>query len=306
MSHVLGEIASQPACWRKAADLSGSVARILPRRGERIAVIGCGTSLFMAQAYAALREDLGHGESDAFPASEFPSRRRYERILCLTRSGTTTEVLEALSSLPSGTPTVAITADANAPVADLADEVVALTFADEQSIVQTRFATSALMLLRTHLGEDPGPPIAAAHETVKAALPVEPLENDHFTFLGTGWTVGLAQEAALKLREAASAWTEAYPALEYRHGPISASGRRSLVWSIGPLPPGLVDDVARTGAVLVASQTDPLAELIRAQRLAVAIAAKVGLDPDRPRYLQRSVILSPDGYEPSARLRARR
>jgi fructoselysine-6-P-deglycase FrlB-like protein len=296
MSYILGEIASQPASWRKAAELAGSLARLLPRQGERVAAIGCGTSLFMAQTYAALREARGHGESDAFPASEFPSGRRYERLLCLTRSGTTTEVLEALSSLPPGTPTVAITADADTPVADLADEVVVLDFADEESIVQTRFATSALMLLRTHVGEDPGPVIGAAEEACAAALPVEALDRDHFTFLGTGWTVGLAQEAALKLREAASAWTEAYPALEYRHGPISATGPRSIVWSLGPLPPGLRDDVARTGAVLVATPTDPLAELIRVQRLAVAIATRVGLDPDRPRHLQRSVILTP-GHE---------
>src|SRR3712207_7559300 len=41
------------------------------------------------------------------------------------------------------------------------------------------------------------------------------------TFLGRGWTIGLANEAALKLRESAQAWTESYPAMEYRHGPIS-------------------------------------------------------------------------------------
>ena len=38
-------------------------------------MIGCGTSWFMAQAYAALREGNGHGRTDAFAASEMPSRR---------------------------------------------------------------------------------------------------------------------------------------------------------------------------------------------------------------------------------------
>ena len=35
------------------------------------------------------------------------------------------------------------------------------------------------------------------------------------------------QEAALKLREASIGWTEAYPTMEYRHGPssIAAPGR---------------------------------------------------------------------------------
>ena len=39
---------------------------------------------------------------------------------------------------------------------------------------------------------------------------------------------------------------------------------------------------------------DPLADLILAQRLAVALEEPKGLDPDPPRNLSRSVILSQD------------
>ena len=58
---------------------------ILPPPGANVAVIGCGTSWFMAQAYAALREGCGHGRTDAFAASEMPSRpvRRRRRALAL-------------------------------------------------------------------------------------------------------------------------------------------------------------------------------------------------------------------------------
>ncbi|MGW0466350.1 hypothetical protein ACWDX6_13880 [Streptomyces sp. NPDC003027] len=35
-----------------------------------------------------------------------------------------------------------------------------------------------------------------------------------------------------------------------------------------------------------------MAALVRAQRLAAALAARRGLDPDRPRHVSRSVILS--------------
>ena len=62
------EIASQPGCWLRAADLAPAVAGVLPARGERVAVVGCGTSWFMAQAYAVLREASGDGETDAFPS----------------------------------------------------------------------------------------------------------------------------------------------------------------------------------------------------------------------------------------------
>ncbi|CAM5647475.1 Sugar isomerase OS=Streptomyces alboniger OX=132473 GN=CP975_15870 PE=4 SV=1 [Streptomyces alboniger] len=50
----------------------------------------------MAQSAAALREASGQGETDAFAASEFPPGRSYDRVVALTRSGTTTEVLELL------------------------------------------------------------------------------------------------------------------------------------------------------------------------------------------------------------------
>ncbi len=62
-------------------------------------MIGCGTSWFIAQSYAAAREAAGHGETDAFAASEMPAGRRYDRVVALTRSGTTTEVLELLGQL---------------------------------------------------------------------------------------------------------------------------------------------------------------------------------------------------------------
>ena len=68
------------------------MADALPAPGERVAVIGCGTSWFIAQSYAAAREESGQGETDAFTASEMPRARRYDRLLVLCRSGTTTEI----------------------------------------------------------------------------------------------------------------------------------------------------------------------------------------------------------------------
>ena len=75
-------------------------------------------------------------------------------------------------------------------------------------------------------------------------------EAFQYTFLGTGWTVGLASEAALKLRESARLWAESYPAMEYRHGPIAVSGPGGLVWRFGPAPDGLADGVAATGGTM--------------------------------------------------------
>src|SRR3954470_7860224 len=137
-SFLAREIASQPEAWRTAARVAVDQRVKLPPAGERVAVIGCGTSWFIAQAYASLREAAGHGETDAFAASEMPRGRRYDRVLCITRSGTTTEAVAALGAghRPA---TVAISADAGTPVAGAADVTIALPFADERSVVQTVF-----------------------------------------------------------------------------------------------------------------------------------------------------------------------
>ncbi|PYC78704.1 sugar isomerase [Streptomyces tateyamensis] len=290
MTHVATEIASQPTCWRRAMALQPEG---LPRTGERVAVIGCGTSLYMAQAYAVLREEAGLGETDAFAASEYPARRAYDRVLAITRSGTTTEVLAALArARAAGLPTTALTGDPATPIAGAADTVIDLSFADEQSVVQTRFASTGLVLLRTHLALTPPDLPRQAEAAVGTALPEALLAAHQFTFLGTGWTVGLAHEAALKLREAAGAWTESYPAMEYRHGPISVSGPGRVVWIFGEAPAGLVEQAAATGAEVWLGGIDPLADLVRAQRLAVALAEAQGLDPDQPRNLTRSIVLA--------------
>ena len=290
-SHVSTEIASQPDCWRRAARLTPGAAA-LPQPGDRVAVVGCGTSWFIAMAYAARREQLGQGETDAFAASEMPAGRRYDRVVAITRSGTTTEVLDLLGRIRDAgvVRTAALTAVVDSPVSELADEVVDLGFADEQSVVQTRFATTALGLLRAHLGDD----VVAAAADAERALGerIDGLtDTDQATFLGRGWTVGLAHEAALKAREAAQLWAEAYPAMDYRHGPIAIAQPGRVVWMFGSPPTGLLQDVAATGARLVTSELDPMAQLVVAQRFAVALAEARDLDPDRPRHLTRSVVL---------------
>ncbi|MEE1942347.1 sugar isomerase [Streptomyces sp. TRM 70361] len=314
-SRTAAEIATQPSSWRRAAEAvgaGGETAEALPRPGERVAVTGCGTSWFVAQSYAALREAAGQGETDAFAASEFPVRRAYDRVVAITRSGTTSEVLDLVAALRGGSPAVPVTvltADRAAPAADAADRAVVLDWADEESVVQTRFATTALALLRAGLewhgalpaGVKPVERAAVDAElAVVQPLPAAAPAAEQWTFLGRGWTYGLALEAALKLREAAGAWTEAYPAMEYRHGPVAIAGPHRLVWVLGSLPEGLSGDIAAAGGTLLAESDcagtgegalDPMADLIRVQRLAVAVAESHGTDPDHPRNLTRSVIL---------------
>jgi fructoselysine-6-P-deglycase FrlB-like protein len=290
-AHVLAEIASQPDCWARALQTGDEAAKVLPARGERVAITGCGTSWHIAAAIAAAREAAGHGETDAFPASELPARP-YDAVLAISRSGTTTEVLDALRKVPGPVRRIGITADAATPIRDAVDQLLVLDYADEQSVVQTRFATTVLTLARAHVGHDLAPVLEQARAALAADLDDRLVDRPHYVFLGSGWATGVAREAALKVQETGAAWSEAYPALEYRHGPLAAATRESVVWLLGVADGALAGDIGRTGATVVAADADPQAELVFVQRLAVATAQARGLDPDRPRHLARSVVLT--------------
>ncbi|WP_287929397.1 SIS domain-containing protein [Arthrobacter sp.] len=286
------ELTSQPEVWARAIAQAREES-LLPADGQRVAVIGCGTSWFMAQSYAAARESAGKGVTDAFAASEafLGGDRGYDAVIAITRSGTTTEVLDVLAELKGAVRTVALVGDTASPIMALADAVVALPYADEKSVVQTRFATTALAYLLTSVGVD----LSAAVEDAKAAVtaPVEQelIDAEQFTFLGTGWTVGLAHEAGLKMREAVQGWTESYPAKEYRHGPISIAAPNRVTWMFGRQPEGLDADMEKTGARYINNDVHPLAELARVHRVTLERARARGMNPDLPRNLTRSVIL---------------
>lgn len=292
VSKTMTEIFTQPDTWARAIGLAaGSVG--LPRPGERVAVIGCGTSWFIAQSYCALREQLGQGLSDSFTASLYPLSRGYDRVVLLSRSGTTTEVVDLAAALAERqAPTTLVTAVGGGPIAEHVDHEVVLDFADEQSVVQTRFATSALVFLRASLGQDLDEVLADCRRALDLEVPSSWVEAEQVTFLGEGWCYGLANEAGLKWREASQSWTESYPAMEYRHGPIAIAQPGRLTWVFGQAPAGLREQVAATGAEFLSFDLDPLATLVAAQRVAVLRAQARGLDPDHPRSLSRAVILA--------------
>ena len=295
-SHLAREIATQPADWAAVRARVDEARAVLPAHGARVAVVGCGTSFFMAQAYATLREQAGAGHTEAHAASEYPLNRQFDHVVAISRSGTTTEVIELLERLRAdGRTTTAVVATEGTPIPELSTHALLLPEVDEQSVVQTRFATTVLALLRATLGEDLEQAIADAEAVLaedEATALAGVADAQQLTFVGRGWTNGLAQEAALKLRESAQFWTEAYPAMEYRHGPISITTEGTATWAFGEVPPGLDEDVRATGAHFEHRDIDPLADLLRVHRLCLLKARLAGVDPDRPRHLTRSIILS--------------
>lgn len=292
MSRFGLELRSQPALWKLAALRASEAASELPYAGQRVCVVGCGTSYYMGRAFAAYREGRCGYETDAFPASEVPTGRSYGLFVALSRSGTTTEVLDVVREVGARTPVLAITAEPSSPLVDLATSSVVLEFADEAAVVQTRFATCALLFLLSGCGWDVEASAARAEKVLSEGPPAEVGAARQYVFLGRGMAAAIASEAALKLRESAKAWAEAYPSMEFRHGPVAAVGEHTLVWSMDPLDPALASEARAAGSGVVSGGDDPLAELVRVHLAAESLAAAAGIDPDAPPNLARSVVIS--------------
>jgi len=277
----LDEISDQPSAWRKAAALAREMAGLFPRPSARVIAFGCGTSLYVAQSYVMLREARGQGEGDAFPASEIPERRQYDCAVAISRSGTTAEVVQALERLSPRIDTLAVYGVGDTPVPRIAAKGISLDFAVEKIRLQVRFPATALALLRASLGDDLDLVARDAEQALTMPLPIDPTRFEHFVFLGTGWTAGLANEAALNVEEVAEVWVEAYAGTEYRHGPLRAATARTVVWGLGPVPNDVLRNAAARGTTVVHNSLDPMAQLVLIERTAVALAQARGLDPDR-------------------------
>ena len=286
------EIDSQPMMWRRAQEQARTRPAGLPQAGERVLVLGCGTSYYAGAAYAVLREQAGQGLTDAVIASELGALvRPYDRVLAISRSGMSIDVVDALARLDPQIPVTAVLGELGTPVGTAATEVIDLSYADEQSVVQTRFPTTLLALMRAALGETmtAQDALVEAGEQALQTLVDEPVPRQ-LVVLATGWAAHLAQEGALKCRESAAMWAEAYATGEFRHGPIGVAGPGTLVWAMTPLTPVQERAIADTGARLRRGGPEPIAELVQLQRHAVAWAAAGGRDADRPAHLSRSVV----------------
>lgn len=129
--------------------------------------------------------------------------------------------------------------------------------------------------------------------------------------IGRGSTFGIAQEAALKLKETCRIHAEAFSAAEVRHGPMAiiTKGFPVLVFvpadaareSVAPLAAELVDRGASVllagdsvkGAINLPTLHDvhpalaPIALIISFYRMAAALSIARGLDPDSPPFLRK-------------------
>lgn len=263
----------------------------------QVLFLGSGSSNCVGLASSRLYEDRRGAPAQALLPSEYRPRPDWMHV-AISRTGQTTELITAMRVAKSvGARVLLIVGEADSPAEAWADATLALPFAAEQGVVQTRFITAAVLALRILITGDNH---LWLPEAIEEALTREPIRFDqpHAVYLGRGWRQGLASSAALTLQEAALEVAESHQTLDYRHGPIACADAATFVWCFDP--PGddgadaVLRDVEATGAAMYQSAADPLVSLVQAQLFAAQRAIRRGVDAEAPRHLTRAVVL-PNG-----------
>ena len=243
--------------------------------------------------------------------------------VAVSQSGRSPDLVNAARhAIESGASLVAIVNDEDSPLAATAEVVVPLCAGPEHGVAATKSFIATLAAVLDLLGawtEDPAiegavsalPAQLAEAWTLdwSAALPVLTGASAMYV-VGRGHGLGIAQEAALKLKETCRIHAEAFSAAEVRHGPMAIVGKSFPVLLFGQSDESLagVAELAREfrarGARVISAGvpnaagiqlptieagplTAPVLEIESFYRLANALALARGRDPDRPPHLTK-------------------
>ena len=244
--------------------------------------------------------------------------------LVISQSGRSTDLVRAAEAARAGGALVVALVNADdSPLAAVADTVIPLRAGIEKSVPATKSylgSLAAILHLVAHWKEDAA--LLAALSATPAALRAafaqdwSPLvtgltQAKGMFVLGRGLGLGIAQEAALKLKETCGLHAEAFSTAEVKHGPMAIVGqgfpmllfaqhdatlagaletaaefraRGARVWTAAP-------GDTHADALPLAAAPHPLCEpLLAAQsfyRAVNALALARGLDPDMPPYLNK-------------------
>ena len=265
-------IFAQPEWLRGLADRVGE--RRLPE--GRVLFTGCGTSFHAAMtggdAVQALEAVLARPEADL--------------LVCVSHEGETKLTIEAARAFEG--PVWLVTGKAESPLAGLAEEVVVVTPAVEESWCHTASYTCAVGALAALRGEEIGWLPDAVADALDDRFPAPSYER--YVVAGAGPNLATAHEAVLKLREGAWVAAEAYETEQLLHGYLAAvdeNVRAFVLEGEGRAAERAADAVEAlralgADATLVPTR-HPVVDIVRFQLLTVELADARGAEPDRIR-----------------------
>jgi glucosamine--fructose-6-phosphate aminotransferase (isomerizing) len=245
-------------------------------------------------------------------------------VVAVSQSGRTPEIVEvAEKARKRGACTLAFTNDAGSPLAEAAELVVDLGAGQELAVPATKTVTAELAafalvaaalgevgITERSLGELPGQVAALLDDPGPAEAVAEWASgSDRMVTVARGILYGAAREVALKIEETTALFTAGYSAADLRHGPIAMAATGPPVLAFAHPGPA-ADDVTQLagelrqrgaraqlagpveGGVLpwAASAPEALAPVlavVRGQQVALALARRLGRDPDSPPGLSK-------------------
>ncbi|MBS2969824.1 SIS domain-containing protein [Metabacillus sp. KIGAM252] len=274
-SFTLNEINDQGTIIEKTFFAVDNLSFEALNPGTILLFTGCGTSYYLAHSAAKYYQKITGRPAAAVPASELIlcpdevlAKDAVYRIAVISRSGTTSEAVEAVNKVRDrkNVSVMAVTCNEDSPLCISCDEAIVLSHVNEKSVVMTQSFSAmlyALQLYAAHNANDPAAwnELKALPGKMKEALNLsekvknfsESIEWENVIYLGSGIYNGIAKEATLKLKEMTQTVCESYCSLEFRHGPISIAGNKTAVILIGSsstlkydLP--LLEDCRKLGA----------------------------------------------------------
>jgi glucosamine--fructose-6-phosphate aminotransferase (isomerizing) len=246
-----------------------------------------------------------------------PQRMRGALFVAISQSGHSPDLIAATEQARAdGAFTLAIVNNATSPLARACDVVLDIAAGEERSVAATKtvLATLAAGLALVDAWE-PGaarPVLDALPQRLAAATKLdwsaltETLAAVPSIFtVGRGPALGIAKEAALKLAETCGIAGLAFSAAELAHGPMALAGPGFPVLAFmqddasRPHSEQLLATLAARGVPVLAAgdglpvlpplhpDADLLPQLLSFYLAAETAAGRRGLDPDRPRSLQK-------------------
>lgn len=259
-------------------------------------------------------------------ASIYDSALKLDNSLCLavSQSGKSPDILSmARNARRDGALTVALTNDADSPLAAACSHPVDIHAGPELSVAATKtFASSAVVGLWVLAEWSRDEALLAAIRALPSHLERAALINwpevreaigarpSLFT-LGRGQALAVSNEAALKFKETCQLHAESYSSAEVLHGPVSIVEQGFPVLSFAaadaaePALSEVADAISAKGARVFATTnkvkeavhvehvrtlhplTDTLSLIVSFYSMVEAFAASRGIDPDAPRHLKK-------------------
>ncbi len=243
--------------------------------------------------------------------------------IAISQSGRSPDIVTALAAAKAaGAFALALVNDPSSPLAEACDVPVPLHAGAEESVAATKSFICSLSALLHLAAEWTGDADLAdglnrAPESLREAWQcdwsalVDSLASATGLYvIGRGPGLGIAQEAALKLKETCALHAEAFSAAEVRHGPMALVGPDFplLVFRQSDETGSGVDELVRDvverggrvfltggeaqGAITLPSPdahslVQPMLQIQALYRVANALSLRRGLDPDRPPHLTK-------------------